>query len=123
MIREVQVEQSGEVRGEQKPPVEKVVESFEMIFVSELVRGLREAFAKELGEAGGPGKDIYAAWIDQALSEAIVRGGGIGLQEVLKEWVEPASEGLSPGKSEVQGSRIPDAGPVSKVFRAKADKL
>ena len=120
MIREVQVGQpGGEWRGE-KQSVEKVLESFETVFISELVRGLREALAKELGEGGGPGKDIYAAWFDQALSEALVRGGGMGLKEVLNRWISSAN--LSPEKDTEPSSGIQDSGPACKVFPGRADK-
>lgn len=75
---------------------ERVVESFEAVFLSQMVRGLRESYSKEFWGGEGFGKDIYASWFDQALAEAIARSGGIGLKEQLQRWVFPEDEGTSP---------------------------
>jgi len=69
--------------------VEQVIESFEAIFISQLVRGLREAFTDGDGDGGGFGKGTYMAWFDQAVSEALAREGGLGLKTQLQRWIQP----------------------------------
>ena len=79
---------------------ERVAESFEAVFISQLVRGLRESFCKDFWGGAGFGKDIYAGWFDQALSEAIARAGGIGVKDQLQRWVFPAEGEPSPNPAE-----------------------
>lgn len=87
----------------------RVAESFEAVFISQLVRGFRESFCKDFWGGAGFGKDIYAGWFDQALSEAIARAGGIGVREQLQRWVFPAEQEGSPkpaGTKGVKGLRF-----------------
>ena len=64
-----------------------VIESFESIFIAQIVRGLREAFSEELSSEGGNGKGIYMSWFDQAMSEAISKAGGLGLKDQLERFM------------------------------------
>lgn len=86
---------------------DRVVESFEAVFVSQLVRGFRETFCKEFWGGAGFGKDIYASWFDQALAEAITKGGGIGVKSQLERWVFPAEKDTSPGPAYTGGPQPP----------------
>jgi Rod binding domain-containing protein len=79
-----------------KNSVQQTVESFEAVFLSKIVRGMREAFCEELGKDSGLGKDMYFWWIDQILSDAIAQAGGIGLKEQLQRWVQSTGEESSP---------------------------
>lgn len=79
---------------------DRVVESFEAVFVSQLVRGFRETFCKDFWGGAGYGKDIYAGWFDQALAEAMTKAGGIGVRDQLERWVFPAKEEASPGPAD-----------------------
>lgn len=69
--------------------VERVAESFEALFVAQMVRGLREAFTEGSTEGAGFGKEVYQSWFDQAVAEAVARAGGLGLKEQLLRWMEP----------------------------------
>lgn len=69
--------------------VERVAESFEALFVAQMVRGLREALTEESTEGAGFGKEVYQSWFDQAVAEAVARAGGLGLKEQLLRWMEP----------------------------------
>ena len=85
---------------------DRVAESFEAVFISQIVRGLRESFTKELMGGGGFGKEIYASWFDQALAEALAKGGGMGLKDQLERWVFPEKTEASPSltdSKEVKG--------------------
>jgi Rod binding domain-containing protein len=79
-----------------KAAFNRVVESFEAVFISQLIRGLRESFSKEFWGGSGFGKGIYASWFDQALSEAVARAGGVGVKDQLQRWVFPAEGETSP---------------------------
>ena len=79
---------------------DRVAESFEAVFISQIVRGLRESFTKELMGGGGFGKEIYASWFDQALAEALAKGGGMGLKDQLERWVFPTEKETSPNATE-----------------------
>ncbi len=83
-----------------KAAFEKASESFEAVFVSQLIRGMRESFCKDFWSGAGFGKNIYASWFDQALSDAVVRAGGIGVKDQLQGWVFPAEKGSSPDPTE-----------------------
>ncbi len=85
MIPAIQSNMIGMGLGAGKAAFEKAIESFEGVFISEIVRGLREAFSEELAEGGGGfGKGVYMTWFDQSLSEAIAKAGGLGLKEQLQ---------------------------------------
>ena len=85
---------------------DRVAESFEAVFISQMVRGLRESFCKEFMGGGGFGKEIYASWFDQALAEALAKGGGIGLKDRLERWVFPEETKTSPSPTEVEQLRF-----------------
>lgn len=69
--------------------IERVAESFEALFVAQMVRGLREALTDDSAEGAGFGKDIYQSWFDQAVAEAMTKAGGLGLKKQLLRWIEP----------------------------------
>lgn len=82
-------------------PFEKVAESFEAVFISQLVRSMRESLCKDFGVGGGLGTDDYLFLIDQALSEAIARAGGIGIREQLEAWAGSEATEKDSSKQEV----------------------
>ncbi len=69
--------------------VERVAESFEALFVAQMVRGLREALTEGSTEGAGFGREVYQSWFDQAVAEAVARAGGLGLKEQLLRLMEP----------------------------------
>jgi Rod binding domain-containing protein len=79
---------------------ERVAESFEAVFISQLIRGLRESFCKEFMGGSGFGKEIYASWFDQAFAEAMAKGGGIGVKDQLQRWVFPEEIETSPSSTD-----------------------
>lgn len=69
--------------------VEQVAESFEALFVAQMVRGLREALTEGSAEGAGFGREVYQSWFDQAVAEAVARAGGLGLKGQLLRSIEP----------------------------------
>ncbi len=89
-----------------KAAFNKAADSFEAIFVSQLIRGMRETLCKDLWGGAGFGKNIYASWFDQALSEAVVQAGGIGVRDQLQRWVFPGEKEASPSLTEPGGQPL-----------------
>ena len=101
MISEIQSEMSRMGLGSGKLSFDEAIESFESIFISQIVRGLREAFSEELSEdGGGYGKGIYMSWFDQALSEAISKAGGLGLRAQLERAIPMGEDNNSLNQKE-----------------------
>jgi Rod binding domain-containing protein len=90
--------------GLKNAPVEKVAESFEAVFISELVRSMRESLCKDFGVRSGLGMDNYLALMDQALAEAVARAGGIGIKEQVMKWAQSASREKNSSDSEVSNA-------------------
>ena len=84
---------------ERKAAFDKAAESFESVFISQLVKGMRETFCKDLMGGKMFGKDIYMSFIDDALSDALAGAGGIGLKDQLERWVFPTEKGTLPGSA------------------------
>jgi len=94
---------------ERKAAFDRAAESFESLFISQLVKGMRESFCKDFMGGKMFGKDIYMGFIDEALSDALASAGGIGLRHQLERWVFPAEKEISPslaGPKEGRGLRF-----------------
>jgi|GEM_PF-4762497 len=81
---------------EKKAAFNRVAESFESVFISQLVKGMRETFCKDFMGGRAFGKDMYVDFIDDALSDALAGAGGIGLKDQLERWVFPTERDTSP---------------------------
>ncbi len=62
--------------------LEDVARQMEGLFVSMLLKTMRETMASEMFE--GDGADVWGGMFDQALGEQIAAGGGLGLVEQLQ---------------------------------------
>ena len=82
---------------------EQVAESFEAVFISQLVRSMRESFCKDFGVSSGFGTENYLYMLDQALAEGIARAGGIGIKEQLAQWADSANARKDSSKPEGNG--------------------
>jgi Rod binding domain-containing protein len=94
---------------EKKAVFDRAAESFESVFISQLVKGMREAFCKDFMGGKMFGKDIYMGFIDEALSDALAGAGGIGVKDQLERWVFPTEKDTSPdsaGPKEAKGLRV-----------------
>lgn len=81
---------------ERKAAFDRAAESFESVFISQLVKGMRETFCKDFMGGRAFGKDMYVAWFDDALADALAGAGGIGLKDQLERWIFPAEKQTSP---------------------------
>jgi Rod binding domain-containing protein len=62
--------------------VEEAAKQVEGLFVSMLLKTMRETMASEM--FGGDGADIWGSMFDQSMGEHIVAAGGLGLVEQLQ---------------------------------------
>ena len=94
---------------QKKAAFDRAAESFESVFISQLVKGMRETFCKDFMGGKMFGKDIYMDFIDDALSDALAGSGGIGVKDQLERWVFPTAKDTSPtsaGPKEGKGLRF-----------------
>jgi Rod binding domain-containing protein len=94
---------------QKKAAFDRVAESFESVFISQLVKGLRETFCEDLTGGKMFGKDIYMDFVDDALSDALSGAGGIGVKDQLERWIFPTEKDTSPtsaGPKEGKGLRF-----------------
>lgn len=65
---------------------EKAAEELEKLFVSLLVKEMRQTLPEGFF-AKGPGSDVYSGFFDQMMSEALTAGRGTGLKDqILAGW-------------------------------------
>jgi Rod binding domain-containing protein len=65
----------------------EAAQKFEALFASQLVKEMRQTLSS--GFFGdGPQADVYAAWLDQFLGEAIAKDGGLRLAQQLRTDLE-----------------------------------
>ena len=58
---------------------------FESLFIYHLISNMRKAYQSEDSEESGFGGSIFRSMMDEQLSIALARGGGIGLARLLEE--------------------------------------
>lgn len=89
---------------EKKAAFDRAAESFESVFISQLIKGMRETFCKDFMGGKMFGKDIYASFIDDALSDALAGAGGIGVKDQLERWAFPTEKETSPSAAAPKGA-------------------
>ena len=90
----------------------KACMEFEAIFIQKMLSAMREASKSGSEEEEDFGGDIFKSMMDEQLSVALSKGGGIGLAEMLGEslGIEQETPGGEPGSSQ--------ALPVTMSYRA-----
>lgn len=72
-------------RGPNSPAeVKKVAREFEAMFVSMMLKSMRETVPKNPLTSGGRGEEVFSSLLDQEYATAAVQGGGIGLAQTLE---------------------------------------
>ena len=88
----------------------KACQEFESILIYKMLSTMRKAFESEESDTG-LGGDIFTSMMDEQLSTALARGGGMGLADLL-------GKGLGLGKEAVQELiRLPQA-PIRLIRRS-----
>ncbi len=119
----------GYASGQDKEELKKVAHEFEALFVSYLLKVMRETIEKSDSEEGGYGKSIYTELFDEEMSRAIARQGSFGIADMLVKrlsidsaagrnaGVEPRPEKPSapPQVPSPQGPTTPEAKPETDL--------
>ena len=70
--------------GEKPAAVKKVAREFEAIFVSMMLKSMRETVGKDTVTGGGRGEETFRSLLDQEYANAAVEGGGVGLAQSIE---------------------------------------
>lgn len=132
---------AGELRDQE---LKRVSREFESIFISQLLKVMRETIEESGLTEGGFGKSIYTELFDQEISQTIARRGALGIADLLyknlagKETVtpppdaQPASGATPPAKilsektqaeenADISDLQLPVRAPVSSRFGMRRD--
>lgn len=72
-------------RQEQNPEqIKKVARDFEAMFVSMMLKSMRDTVGKDTLTGGGKGEETFRSLLDQEYANAAVQGGGIGLAQTIE---------------------------------------
>ncbi|MBM4333006.1 MAG: hypothetical protein FJ117_17630 [Deltaproteobacteria bacterium] len=63
--------------------MEKACADFESLFISQILKLMRQAVSPTGFPGNGPGKEIYQTLIDQELGKALAKRGGMGLGTMI----------------------------------------
>jgi Rod binding domain-containing protein len=85
----------------------KACQEFEAILLYRMLSTMREAFKDEEEGDSGFGGDIFKSMMDEQLSVALAKSGGMGLASILEKALGIESESIRPGKEvSIQPERI-----------------
>lgn len=84
--------------GESPAAVKKVARDFEAMFVSMMMKSMRETIGKDAVTGGGRGEETFRSMLDQEYANAAVQAGGIGLARTLERELSRAYAAPAPGK-------------------------
>jgi soluble lytic murein transglycosylase-like protein len=76
----------------------KACRDFEAILLYRMLSSMREAFKDEDDNDSGFGGDIFKSMMDEQLSLALARSGGMGIASILERALGMESESARPGK-------------------------
>lgn len=93
----------GDGGGDTPAQVKKVASEFEAMFVSMMLKSMRETVGKDAMTGGGRGEETFRSLLDQEYANAAVAGGGIGLARTLERELSRSTQGPVPLKG------VPDA--------------
>jgi Rod binding domain-containing protein len=87
--------------------LKKACEDFESIFISQMLRVMRQAIPKSGLLDGGNEQDTYLSLFDEEVSKSMAQKGGIGLGKILYQNIMRQKENRNPSPAEL--SAVPDA--------------
>lgn len=78
--------------------VKKVAREFEAMFVTMMMKSMRETVGKDTLTGGGRGEETFRSLLDQEYANAAVAGGGIGLARTIERELMRDKGIPAPGK-------------------------
>jgi murein DD-endopeptidase MepM/ murein hydrolase activator NlpD len=109
-----------------------VSQEFESLFISYLLKVMRETIDESGSTDEGFGKSIYTELFDQEMSRTVARRGALGLADMLvgrlsaAESAEPpqiSSPATPDGESEIPDFKLPVSAPVGSGFGPRVDPI
>lgn len=97
----------------------RACQDFESIFIQKMLSSMREAFESEKDEDDDFGGDMFKSMMDEQLSIALARAGGLGLAKLLARGIGIESE-APPGRA-VPSRVLPEEAGVRAYGRIKAE--
>jgi len=83
----------------QRQQAKKAAQDFEGLFISMMVKSMRETVGKDELTGGGRGEEIYRSLLDQEYVAAAVKRGGFGLAKLIeKDIIRQESQRISTNK-------------------------
>lgn len=82
-------------KGDEEARLKKVAQSFDAIFVRQLLREMRATLLKSSLFGSGADAEIFQEMHDDCLAEAIGQAGGFGLGELIYREMAPSTRRLS----------------------------
>ena len=76
---------------ENQAAAKKVAREFEAMFVTMMLKSMRETVGKDTLTGGGRGEETFRSLLDQEYANAAVSGGGIGLAQTLERELSKGS--------------------------------
>ena len=80
----------------------KVANQMEGVFVSILVKKMREGMTGEGLFGDGPGADVYGGFFDQMMGEELARRGGLGISEMVVRAAMDRKNAIEPEELEAR---------------------
>ncbi|HSR50121.1 MAG TPA: rod-binding protein [Acidobacteriota bacterium] len=68
--------------------LEEMAQQFEAVFVAQVLKVMRESVGSSGLFEDAPGKDVHMSMLDQHLAQELVRQGGFGLAEQMRQHLE-----------------------------------
>lgn len=70
--------------------LQEMAKQFEAVFVAQLLKVMRESVGSSGLFEDAPGKDVHMSMMDQHLAQELVKQGGFGLAEQMRQYLEQA---------------------------------
>jgi flagellar protein FlgJ len=86
--------------------LKKVCEDFESIFISQMLKVMRQSIPKTGLLDGGSQQDMYLSLFDEELSKSMAKKGGMGLGKILYQNIMNQGKNRNPSPAEL--SAAPD---------------
>jgi soluble lytic murein transglycosylase-like protein len=99
----------------------RACQDFESIFIHKMLASMRDAFKSEDDEDSDFGGDIFKSMMDEQLSVALARAGGIGLAEMLGKSLGVESGPAEPTSATGRSPLIEAAARAYERSRGKAE--
>lgn len=100
---------AGAVPAAEKARIRRAAQDFEAIFLHQMLKAMRQASGPGKVLLGGTGQKFYQDMMDDELSKAMSRSGGLGLSDLMIRDIVRRQPG------EKKASSVPPAGPMDKT--------